>query len=197
MSKKVRNSKKSVNEYAIAPMPITDGPRYDHPDIQGIAMRKIGATKRLCYLVKVPAELAAFVPAYDKKLSDEILRGNHCRVISEKTGKPIICDHKSCYSCPKAGKLDMQTCHNASLEYLDEQGIEIATYDTTSDAATAHLKAEELIAELKQKSKKLDEIGRLSLQEYEAKEIIEELHTAKSTIYDGINRMREIAEDYI
>lgn len=195
MSKKVRNV--NEKEYTITPMPITDGPRYDHPDIQGIALRKIGAEKRLCYLVKVPIELAAFVPAYDKKLSDQSLHENRCIVTSAKTGKPIICDHKSCYGCPNAGKLDMQTRNNTHIEYLDEQEIEIGTFDRTSDAVMAKLTAKEIIAELKKTDKRLYEICLLLLQGYDAKEAMEELHIAKSTFYDGIKRMRKIAEKFI
>lgn len=200
MSKKVRNTKKkkSVNGYAITYMPITYGPRYDYPEIKGIGMRKIGATRQLCYMVEVPIEFAAFVPAYDKKLSDESLRGNRCNVTSEKTGRSIACDHhKSCYGCPNAGKFDVQTRNNASIEYLDEQGIEIATYDTTSDAGMASLTAQELMTELKREDEKLYNICLLFLQGYDNKEVMEELHIAKSTFYDGIKRMREIAKKYI
>ena len=200
MSKKVRNTKnkkETTKEYTIAYMPITDGPRYDHPDIKGITMHKIGATMQLCYMVEVPIEFAAFVPAYDKKLSDESLRDNRCIVTSEKPGKSIICDHKSCYGCPNAGKFDVQTRNNASIEYLDEQGIEIATHDTTSDVTTTRVTTQELIAELKRKDEKLYDICLLFLQGYNNKEAMEELHIAKSTFYDGIKRMREIAKKYI
>lgn len=178
-------------------MPVTDGPRYDHPDIQGIAMRKIGATNQLCYLVKVPVSIAAFIPAYDKKLNDHGLYENRCIVTSEKTGKAIVCDHKSCYGCPNAGKLDIQTRNNASIECLDEQGIELATCDRTSDTAIARLTTKEILAELKHKEKRLYDMCLLFLQGYDAKDVMEELHIAKSTFYDRIKRMRKVAEKYI
>lgn len=201
MSKKVRNiknKKETAKEYAITYMPITDGPRYDHPDIKSIAMRKIGTTKQLCYLVNVPTEFVSFVPAYDKKLSDQSLRDNRCEVTSDKTGKAIVCDHhKSCYGCPHAGKFDVQTRNNASVEYLYEQGVEIATYDRTSDAGMANLTVQELISELRRKDKKLYDICLLFLHGYNNKEVMEELHIKKSTFYDEIKRMRKVAEKYI
>ena len=178
-------------------MPVTDGPRYDHPDIKGIAYRKIGATRQLCYMVKVPEHLATFVPAYDKKLSDHELYSNHCIVTSDKTGKAIVCDHKSCYGCPNAGRLDMYTHNKSSIEQMAEQNIEIGTLDRTSDEAITKQQVQELLTDLKNKSKKLYSICQLLLLGYETKEITERLNIAKSSYYDNLKRIRTIAEKYI
>lgn len=196
MSEKVNYSASNI-KYTITPMPVTDGPRYDHPDIKGIAYRKIGATKRLCYLVEVPEHLATFVPAYDKKLGDQELYANHCIVTSEKTGKPIVCDHKSCYGCTNAGRLDMYTHNKSSIEQMSEQNIEIGTFDRTADEAITGLKVKALLTDLKTNSKKLYRICQLILLGYEAKEIIDKLNIAKSSYYDNLKRIRTIAEKFI
>ena len=196
MSEKINYSASSVKN-KITPMPVTDGPRYDHPDIKGIAYRKIGATRRLCYLVEVPEHLANFVPAYDKKLGDQELYANHCIVTSDKTGKPIVCDHKSCYGCPNAGRLDMYTHNKVSIEQMAEQNIEVTTHDRTSDEAITKQQVHELLTDLKNKSKKLYSICHLLLRGYEADEIMTCLNMAKSSYYDSLKRIRIIARNHI
>ncbi len=196
MSEKINYSASNV-KYRITPMPVTDGPRYDHPDIKGIAYRKIGATRRLCYMVEVPEHLATFVPAYDKKLGDQELYANHCIVTSDKTGKPIVCDHKSCYGCQNAGRLDMYTHNKSSIEQMAEQNIEITTHDRTSDEAITKQQVQELLTDLKNKSKKLYSICQLLLRGYEADEIMECLNMAKSSYYDNLKRIRIIARKHI
>ncbi len=183
--------------HCIALMPMTDGDRMKHPDIIGMSKSKIGGVWMKCYLVDVPEEWATFPSAYDRELIDEARWAGRC-LISGKKGKSIICDHhKSCAGCELAGRLDVQKNTNASIEQMRESGTEPSTSDPDIAALIAKDTADSIIAALERKDKRLANIFRLRLQGIRAAEVGRILEIKKSSLYDQLNVIKEIAVKYL
>lgn len=201
MAKKVQNITYNSARpgYKIIPVPITDGPRMESDDIKGITYRKIGGTWHQCYMIEVPTRIANYITSYDRELSDEARKASRHIISSPKTGKRIVCDfHNSCYGCPYAGCLNMETNTTASIEQMyEDTGAELPMHDATSDIAISEATLNELLTELRHTDQRLADILNLRLQGLEAKEIGIELGIKKSTLYDNMKRIRDIAAKYL
>ena len=183
--------------HRIALMPMTDGDRMEHPDIVGTSRSKIGGVWVKCYLVDVPEEWAAFPSAYDRELIDEARWAGRC-LIAGKNGKSIICDyHHSCAGCKLAGKLNVPKNSNASIEQMRETGNEPSTCDPDIADFIAKDTTNAILAALERKDKRLASIFRLRLQGIRAAEVGRMLEIKKSSLYDQLNIIKEIAVKYL
>ena len=167
-------------------------------DPKYVTTMRIGKRKHLVYLILCEEKTAIeHLQALKNEMHRED-RQDRCFIESSKSGKAIRCpDERSCYGCPFADAMRQVPCANLSTEEMAEDGVELEIRDSTSDEALTRLIEAEILKDLSAANRKLVEIYERLLEGKEPKEIGEELHLKKSTLYDGIKTIRKIAKKHL
>ena len=163
-----------------------------------ITVRFIGSRRQLVYMqLWTEREAREYNQSYKNEIHAED-RSRRCMVTSPKTGKLIRCpDDRSCVGCPfnDAMKQDRASC--LSLDQMQEAGIETESHGNVEDEIIAKDLELEILAELSSTNRKLVEIFERMTDGKKPAEISEELGIRKSTLYDGIAKIRKITKKHL
>ena len=119
-------------------------------------------------------------------------------VTSPKTGKLIRCpDDRSCIGCPFNDAMKQERASCLSLDQMQEAEIETEAHDNVEDEVIAKDLELEILAELSSTNRKLVEIFERMTDGKKPGEISEELGIRKSTLYDGIAKIRKITKKHL
>ena len=167
-------------------------------DPRFITTMRIGKQKHLVFLqLWKENEAKEYIQALKKEMHQED-RQDRCFIESPKTGKAIRCpDDRSCIGCPFNDAMKQVPCSSISIEELAEDGVELEIRDSTSDEAVTRLVEAEILKDLSAANRKLVEIYERLLEGKDPKEIGDELHLKKSTLYDGIAKIRKITKEHL
>lgn len=157
-------------------------------EAEKVSYKRIGSRKGLVYTEEVNEELSNdyMRPAWREDKAES--RNRKC-LIEGKNGKPVRCT-KSCFGCPKSGKLNNKTSTSCSLDDLfDRNGFEIADPNNSIEQVEFEIEMEQFTDYLKKKGYQLDRILSMLRDGYKVKDISEKLDIKKTTLYKRIGRI--------
>lgn len=151
-----------------------------------------------------------------KTESTKEARKSRCRIISEKTGREIMCPYNgqhSCFGCAKAADMNHHTSVPLSLDTLftDESGEGRKTFDIPAPDNTEqkyvqkdireHIRYEltelDMLSQAKNRRAMNLQVFDLWLQDYSFTEISKTLGISKATLHDDLVRIAEIVKKHI
>ena len=153
-----------------------------------VSYKRIGSKMQLVYIKEADEQICNdyMRPAWSEDKADE--REQKC-LIEGKNGKPVRCT-KSCFGCPKSGKLNNKTSASCSLDDLFERnGFEIADPNNSIKQVEFEIEMEQFTDYLKKKGYQLDRILSMLRDGYKVKDISEKLDIKKTTLYKRIGRI--------
>ncbi|MBQ9030105.1 MAG: hypothetical protein IJ106_01450 [Parasporobacterium sp.] len=189
---------KTIRDWALDPMFVTK--------------HRIGTKEMLCYMELVETKASFKIEQPYKSQNTKENRRRRCRIISEKTGREIMCpygkDH-TCIGCENAGKFDTRNSVPLSLDalFLSEDGAEtfdVPAPDNTEAEVEEALTRERVFARLEElDSKKRGknqramhvEIYKLWVDGYTFMDISRELNIPKSGLHDDLLRIAKIVKE--
>ena len=163
-----------------------------------ITVRFIGSRRQLVYMqLWTEREAKEYNQSYKNEIHAED-RSRRCMVTSPKTGKLIRCpDDRSCVGCPFNDAMKQERASCLSLDQMQEAGIETESHGNVEDEIIAKDLELEILAELSSTNRKLVEIFERMTDGKKPAEISEELGIRKSTLYDGIAKIRKITKKHL
>ena len=163
-----------------------------------ITVRFIGSRRQLVYMqLWTEREAKEYNQSYKNEIHAED-RSRRCMVTSPKTGKLIRCpDDRSCIGCPFNDAMKQERASCLSLDQMQEAGIETEAHDNVEDEVIGKDLELEILAELSSTNRKLVEIFERMTDGKKPAEISEELGIRKSTLYDGIAKIRKITKKHL
>ena len=163
-----------------------------------ITVRFIGSRRQLVYMqLWTEREAKEYNQSYKNEIHAED-RSRRCMVSSPKTGKLIRCpDDRSCVGCPFNDAMKQERASCLSLDQMQEAGIETESHGNVEDEIIAKDLELEILAELSSTNRKLVEIFERMTDGKKPGEISEELGIRKSTLYDGIAKIRKITKKHL
>lgn len=165
-----------------------------------VTKHDVGNKKKvLCYMEPTSVAVNKMYLKSDYSDDQRETRSHRCYITSPKTGCKIVCPTtNSCYGCPHAGSLNMETAETASLEKLfEETEYEPGTNDATSNDALDAVDAEELMKELAAIAAKLPNIYRMTENGYAPKEISQFLSININTVYKDLQRIEKAKIEHV
>ena len=163
-----------------------------------ITVRFIGSRRQLVYMqLWTEREAKEYNQSYKNEIHAEERR-RRCMVTSPKTGKLIRCpDDRSCIGCPFNDAMKQERASCLSLDQMQEAGIETEAHGNVEDEVIGKDLELEILAELSSTNRKLVEIFERMTDGKKPAEISEELGIRKSTLYDGIAKIRKITKKHL
>lgn len=158
-------------------------------EAEKVSYKRIGSKMQLVYIKEADEQICNdyMRPAWSEDKADE--REHKC-LIEGKNGMPVRCT-KSCFGCPKAGKLNNKTSAPDSLDDLfDRTGFEFADPDNSIEQVEWEIEMEQFTDYLKKKGYQLDKILSMLRDGYKVKDISEKLDIKKTTLYKRIGRIK-------
>ena len=163
-----------------------------------ITVRFIGSRRQLVYMqLWTEREAREYNQSFQNEIHAED-RSRRCMVTSPKTGKLIRCpDDRSCIGCPFNDAMKQERASCLSLDQMQEAEIETEAHDNVEDEVIGKDLELEILAELSSTNRKLVEIFERMTDGKKLAEISEELGIRKSTLYDGIAKIRKITKKHL
>ena len=163
-----------------------------------ITVRFIGSRRQLVYMqLWTEREAREYNQSFKNEIHAED-RSRRCMVTSPKTGKLIRCpDDRSCIGCPFNDAMKQERASCLSLDQMQEAEIETEAHGNVEDEVIAKDLELEILAELSSTNRKLVEIFERMTDGKKPAEISEELGIRKSTLYDGIAKIRKITKKHL
>ena len=163
-----------------------------------ITVRFIGSRRQLVYMqLWTEREAREYNQSFKNEIHAED-RSRRCMVTSPKTGKMIRCpDDRSCVGCPFNDAMKQERSSSLSLDQMQEAGIETEAHGNVEDEVIGKDLELEILAELSSTNRKLVEIFERMTDGKKPVEIGEELGIRKSTLYDGIAKIRKITKKHL
>lgn len=158
-------------------------------EAEKVSYKRIGSKMQLVYIKEADEQICNdyMRPAWSEDKADE--REHKC-LIEGKNGMPVRCE-RSCFGCPKSGKLNNKTSTSCSLDDLFERnGFEIADPNNSIEQVEWEIEMEQFTDYLKKKGYQLDKILSMLRDGYKVKDISEKLDIKKTTLYKRIGRIK-------
>lgn len=157
-------------------------------EAEKVSYKRIGSKMQLVYIKEADEQICNdyMRPAWREDKAES--RNRKC-LIEGKNGKPVRCT-KSCFGCPKSGKLNNKTSTSCSLDDLFERnGFEIADPSNSIEQVEWEIEMEQFTDYLKKKGYQLDRILSMLRDGYKVKDISEKLDNKETTLYKRIGRI--------
>ena len=163
-----------------------------------ITVRFIGSRRQLVYMqLWTEREAREYNQSYKNEIHAED-RSRRCMVTSPKTGKLIRCpDERSCVGCPFNDAMKQERSSSLSLDQMQEAGIETESHGNVEDEIIAKDLELEILAELSSTNQKLTAIFEQLIAGRTPKEIGQELGIKKSSLYDNIEKIRNVTKKHL